>query len=702
MGLLKSLQFAAVNWLLRAKFLKLEPYGFDQAAWRAWRYADFVKDGYKRNPVVYAALRKLSQAFVSLPIELHDKGEKIDREDSPEFLKPLWGLLRRPNELESFRTMQEKWVLQMHLAGSTYFWGAGLGLDKLGKRVRAKAAPSLRLLPPDTVTIHNDGRTITSYEVDPTKNVADKRILKPEEVLWVNFTDPSNDFAGLSPLAACAYSIDIGNAALSWNFNLLKKSGVPAGVLRLFGVMHITREERREIEEDFQNRYMGAENAGSVVVVSGEKAEYKQLAMSPRELDWAGGDRIAMRQICEALGVPSVLLGDSSNRTYSNMEAARQDMYETAVIPLKELFLEELSNWLMPQYGYDPAETQLLVGVEGVKALQENENDRTQRLKQSDWWTPNEKRVADGLEEIDDPVADLLYVVMPGTLKPIDPDDTEVEDEGDEEDDEEEKEDSAGSFSAKSKFPTLKARREYIKAVERRQRRYIRKYKQHQQVYFDGQRHRVLKARGLSLDSEAEIYQQLFEGVQQEMIDEFGAAAVRQVKRRGLTFTSDTPAMKKALSRDLAARSKLINKTTAKQLQELLKANQGASAADIATEIDALYAQAAEGRAANIARTEVRRANTMASREGYKQAGEQLGTEIKMEWVTARDERVRGMKMEDQFDHVVMDGMVADPDGWWYYPFGSLGWDGSTMGPGMSGPAGFNVNCRCTIAPLMW
>ena len=97
-------------------------------------------------------------------------------------------------------------------------------------------------------------------------------------------------------------------------------------------------------------------------------------------------------------------------------------------------------------------------------------------------------------------------------------------------------------------------------------------------------------------------------------------------------------------------------------------------------------------RARRIVRTEVMRASNMAAMKG----AEAHGFKVDKIWISARDSRTRRIP-EDEFDHWEMDGVVVPFE----EPFTSTGKKGEpvvAMQPGdLSAPAGFTINCRCTV-----
>lgn len=97
-------------------------------------------------------------------------------------------------------------------------------------------------------------------------------------------------------------------------------------------------------------------------------------------------------------------------------------------------------------------------------------------------------------------------------------------------------------------------------------------------------------------------------------------------------------------------------------------------------------------RAMRIARTEVMRASNFALMKGV----EAHGFEVDKIWISVKDSRTRRIP-RNSYDHVEMDGKIVG----YSDPFLSLGKKGDTVVAQYPGdpnaPAGFTVNCRCTI-----
>ena len=119
----------------------------------------------------------------------------------------------------------------------------------------------------------------------------------------------------LSPLEIAARSIDQNNASRAWNVGLLQNGARPSGALVYPETLQEDQYER--LREQIEQKYAGPKNAGRPLILEGG-LDWKEMGLSPRDMNWIEGLRLSAREISIALGVPSELIGDSTNKTYSN------------------------------------------------------------------------------------------------------------------------------------------------------------------------------------------------------------------------------------------------------------------------------------------------------------------------------------------------------------------------------------------------
>ena len=139
---------------------------------------------------------------------------------------------------------------------------------------------------------------------------------------------------------------------------------------------------------------------------------------------------------------------------------------------------------------------------------------------------------------------------------------------------------------------------------------------------------------------------------------------------------------------DLA--SMQISQTTANKIKRIVEAGllNGDSVDEMARDLerDAIFSAK---RARIIARTESTKAVNMATDQAFSTAANN-GINIRKEWLSSRDDKVRDT-------HVELDGQVVDVNEKFVVP--STG--DSTESPAAFGIASEDINCRCTLIPVI-
>lgn len=199
----------------------------------------------------------------------------------------------------------------------------------------------------------------------------------PEEVVWLRYFNPMEEYAGLSPVAPIRMAVDMGKDALRFNRNFLRNSAQPDFVL-------LTNENMTDNEiEDFYNRwearYRGPDNAHRPAIASFVR-DIKTLGLSHKDMDFIQGLRWSLEEVSRAYGVPKPLLSDMERATFSNINAAERIFWRNTVLPEMRFIEEQLNRILLPRLGYGELVVQF--DTSSVEALREDENSRVSREAQ--------------------------------------------------------------------------------------------------------------------------------------------------------------------------------------------------------------------------------------------------------------------------------------------------------------------------------
>ena len=208
----------------------------------------------------------------------------------------------------------------------------------------------------------------------PSKLCTGGRVLGPEDVVWLRYFNPLDEYAGLSPIAAVRLSADIGMDALRAGRNALTNDSAPGMFIETSDSP--TDEEVKEFYDRWESRYRGPENVRRPALLSaGMKAA--NLGFSPREMEHMQSLRWSLEDVARVYGVPKAMMGDIERLTFSNFVTARRVFWEDTIVPQLMFYQEALNQRLLPNIG-DPS-LHIEFDTSVVEALRESENDKARR-----------------------------------------------------------------------------------------------------------------------------------------------------------------------------------------------------------------------------------------------------------------------------------------------------------------------------------
>jgi len=88
--------------------------------------------------------------------------------------------------------------------------------------------------------------------------------------------------------------------------------------------------------------------------------------------------------------LPQVLF-DTDTTSYNNYQNALRDMMTNTIIPLCSELRDELNRWLLPMYGED---VYIDFDITAIPEMQQDMERMTRILRDANWLTMDEKRVA--------------------------------------------------------------------------------------------------------------------------------------------------------------------------------------------------------------------------------------------------------------------------------------------------------------------
>lgn len=388
-----------------SRAMALEVQVLPRATWTSVDFQSFVKEAYRKNVVAYQAVNKIAVAVSTLEWEAW-------RDDRALKTHPILDLLRRPNPLQSGSDWWKTRIIYLMLAGESFderVFGAGSTVTELWP------------LRPDRIKIVQDpsgmpaaydyslGARSIRFPADPVTGDSD--------LLHTSLFNPLDPFRGQSPVQAAAFAVDQHNEAMAWVQAMLQNSARPSGALVVAKDVALSDEEFARMKQEIEDRYSGSRNAGRPMLLEGG-LDWKQMGLSPVDMEILRIKDSAARDISLAFGVPPLLLNIPGDNTYANYREARLGFYEDTILPLISFLAAELSTWLGPYFG----DVELRPNKDKIEAIADKRQKLWEMADNSADLTLNESRALKGYDPLPGPLGDKLMaeVKKPAAPAPAD------------------------------------------------------------------------------------------------------------------------------------------------------------------------------------------------------------------------------------------------------------------------------------------
>jgi len=359
--------------------------GVGQARWTPRRYDALAEEGFRKNVIAYRCVMQIATACSAVPWMLYDQnGAELDRH-------PLLDLLRYPNPLQDGVSFMESVYANLEIAGNAYIEAVKPRDDEAPVELYVLRPDRMKIIPgatglPQAYQYTVNGQT-TTWHADPLSGASN--------ILHLKRFHPLDDWYGFAPMEAALLSIDQHNAAGAWNQALLGQGARPSGALVYApkdGPATLSDDQVRRLREEIGTLYQGDRNAGRPMILEGG-LDWKEMSLSPKDMDWLAGRSAAARDIALAFGVPAQLVGIPEAQTYANMAEARLAFYEETVLPIVTRVAAGIDHWLSPMF---PDYPELTTDTDNISALTDKRQAQWNTIRNADFLTRNEKREAAG------------------------------------------------------------------------------------------------------------------------------------------------------------------------------------------------------------------------------------------------------------------------------------------------------------------
>ena len=377
-----------------------------------WQGADqrsFVDDGYVANDIVYSIIKlitdkakiapfhvyrvvdeKAAKKYKSLAAQkdinlkeletLHKKAYELYTGD-----QRLNELLKYPNEEDCWSDLVEQWCGFKLITGNSFIYGKLIEAgNNQGKPYELFALPSqymaiianINVFPPTRAGYQLYYGQMWSFD---TKEILHDKYFNPQ---W---GVTGGQLYGQSPLRAAAKNLTRSNEAKTAAVASFQNGG-PAGVLFMNDERFdpTSGQAQAQALKTAVSQKGGAANFNSIEV-SGYKVDWKQIGLSPVELNIIESEKWDLKALCNIYGVPSQLLNDSDSKTYNNQREGEKALTLRCAIPLLNALTENLNRKLHTDWGYKGTNLYVDYDLSVYGELEANKSEQTAWLNTA-WW----------------------------------------------------------------------------------------------------------------------------------------------------------------------------------------------------------------------------------------------------------------------------------------------------------------------------
>jgi HK97 family phage portal protein len=349
---LGSRAFAGILW------------GRNSTTYARWDKRQIIEQGYNRNPVFSAICDRISDLIADLPvyIEYMNKDGKAGQATR----HPLFDAMERSDN--GYQAFVKRVALNLMVTGESYIQKLSIETAPGKKRIVGFVVLPSQFCNP----IQGDPmRPVIGYEYIENGRV----VFAVDEVIYISNPSLTDYFHGNSPGVSLAETMDMQNAAITWNKNISVGGGMPSLIIKAPG---ITPEDSQKLKDDWVTINGGAGNAHKPVVTGGgEDMQILNMNFKPNEAEWGKGIEMATRLIAMRMGYPSELLNDPSGKTYANVTEATKTLYRDVVIPNANRIFSALNRSCSTYYDDRP---KIIIDKDKIDAMGEDRKLVMERL----------------------------------------------------------------------------------------------------------------------------------------------------------------------------------------------------------------------------------------------------------------------------------------------------------------------------------
>ena len=190
--------------------------------------------------------------------------------------------------------------------------------------------------------VETDKKEIRFFTKDMTQELNHMKTFNPDAS-----TGGQSALTGMSPYSALFYEAEQLESAMVHNWSTLAQGASPSAAVTIDKDANLTDDQVQRLKKQVQDKVIGAENAGNIMFLEGGK-DIKMLSMSNKDMDFHILVKENKEQVYRSRNIPPSLV--DAQPKFSNLQEAKNQLFDMAVFPFATRYFEEQNKFLMPRY----------------------------------------------------------------------------------------------------------------------------------------------------------------------------------------------------------------------------------------------------------------------------------------------------------------------------------------------------------------
>ena len=302
-----------------------------------WGSQSFLK-AYGEIGILFSVCNVIARGVAKVDWHLYETDSQGN--DTEIMYNPILDLMNKPNAFQSRYSFMYLGMIYKLLIGEQ-FWQMNFN----GKGLPGEM---WQMAPGYTAVIPSAVNYIDHYEYK-RQGMSQPIKFDLDEIVHIYSPNPMNPYRGISPAQALTQDLDLTRYGKQYQTKIMYNDGSPGFVIEYPPEGMPPAEQRKELQQEYDERYKGIHNAGKTLFLWGGKANV--ITMTNRDMNYDKLALLTRDEICAGYHCPPSCIGITESVNRSNAETSQYQLAQYCIHPELVEIREQLNKDLVPFFG---------------------------------------------------------------------------------------------------------------------------------------------------------------------------------------------------------------------------------------------------------------------------------------------------------------------------------------------------------------